>query len=104
MNNHSNYEVLFKIEKKVWKPVNGKDLKKPSFVNNHDLINKSIGDSNENTEALGYDDNVWLKKRGYKYVDDENKEKLINSYNMGITVKNSAKTLRINYSTAKHII
>ena len=48
------------------------------------------------------DENVWIKKRDYQYVESAKKEQLIDLFNnSNFTIKYSAQLLNINYSTAK---
>jgi hypothetical protein len=45
------------------------------------------------------------KKRGYNFVELETREKLVHiCEDLGYTIKEAARVLEINYSTAKHII
>lgn len=44
------------------------------------------------------------QKRGYKPVQSDQRNDLIQLFNNGKTIKDAAKILQINYSTAKHII
>lgn len=53
--------------------------------------------TNRNTEPS-------KQKRGYKPVQSDQRNDLIHLFNNGKTIKDAAKILEINYSTAKHII
>lgn len=44
------------------------------------------------------------QKRGYRPVEHNKRKELIALFNSGKTIKDGAKLLQINYSTAKHII